>query len=106
MQQAVMTSVRPFTVTELPLQTHLRPDKRFIVTGASLRNETWHIVRTSLKVFIHRNRHTIFFRKIDRFLIAGIGMADDAHAGVGGEDAFDAFCGFGGAVGDCDPRWV
>src|ERR1043166_7155081 len=29
---------------------------------------------------------SIFFRKIDRFLIAGIGMADDAHAGVGGED--------------------
>src|ERR1043166_7155082 len=45
---------------------------------------------------------SIFFRKIDRFLIAGIGMADDAHAGVGGEDAFDAFCGFGGAVGDDD----
>src|SRR5207237_4654229 len=38
-------------------------------------------------------------RRFESFVVAGVGVADDAHAGVGGQHALEAGGGFGSAVG-------
>ncbi len=38
------------------------------------------------------------FCSINRFRVAGIGMAHNPHPGVGGEHAFEAAGGFAGAI--------
>ena len=38
----------------------------------------------------------------ERFVVSGVGVAEDAHGGVVGEDALDSGGGFGSAVGDDD----
>src|SRR5438445_11869713 len=53
-------------------------------------------------LFLHRDLHIILLSKLDSLSVSRICMSDDSHAGIGGEDALDAFCSFGRAVGDDD----
>ena len=48
----------------------------------------------------------VAFGEGDGGIVAGVGVADDAEAGVGGEDAFEAAVHFGGAIGDHDHAGV
>ena len=43
---------------------------------------------------------------MDGFRVAGVGVADDAQAGVAGEDALEAAIHFVGAIGDHDHSGV
>ena len=48
----------------------------------------------------HRDADAALVGDLERALVAGIGVADDAHAGIGGQDALQARGGLGRSVGD------
>src|ERR1017187_5375308 len=53
-----------------------------------------------------RDVNPVLAGEVDRRFVAGVGVAEDAGAGIGGEDTLDPAGGFGGAVGDDDHAGV
>ena len=71
-----------------------------VVTSRRLRRrKPRHSGRVALP---HRNAHAALLGDLDRAVVAGVDVADDAHAGVVGEHALDLLGGQRGAVGDGD----
>src|SRR5699024_9532065 len=60
------------------------------------------VLRPPSSVLRMRHVDAVFAGEIPGFLIAGVGVADDAHAGVAGEHALQAPGGLVGAVGHDD----
>ena len=52
--------------------------------------------------FVHGDSDATFLGDVKGSFVAGVGVADDAHAGVVGEEAFELLGGEVGAVGDRD----
>ena len=50
----------------------------------------------------HRDIDLVLGGAVSGGVVAGVGVAEDAHHGVVGEDTGEAFVGFGCAVGDDD----
>src|SRR6478736_6350858 len=67
---------------------------RVIATFLSLR------VGAELAGFQHGDAVAAFVGDLDGAVVAGVGVADNAHAGVVGEEAFELLRGEVGAVGD------
>src|SRR5450756_2299867 len=65
----------------------------FLCRGRSL-------LGVSVPVFEHRNADSAFASDLDRSLIAGVCVTDDAHSRIGGEDAFQLLGREVRAVGD------
>ena len=54
------------------------------------------VVRNNL--LQHRHFDPVLLRCLDRLIIAGVGMAHDAHPRIGSQDSLQPACGFGCAV--------
>src|SRR6478609_1355429 len=52
--------------------------------------------------FVHRDADAAFLGDFDGAVVPGVGVADDAHAGIVGQEARELFRGEVGAVGDGD----
>src|SRR6185437_16332679 len=60
------------------------------------------VIGVFLLAFFHGDADAAFVGDFDGAVVAGVGVADDAHAGVVGEEAFEFLGCEVGAVGDGD----